>query len=71
MKTSRREFLKNLGLGAAGAGLATALPWEMFAKEKKMFFDISLAQFSFASDLFTGKLSTLDFPAKAKKRLWH
>jgi sugar phosphate isomerase/epimerase len=34
--------------------------------QPRLFFDISLAEFSFASDLWTGKISNLDFPAKAK-----
>ncbi|MDJ1481160.1 TIM barrel protein [Cytophagaceae bacterium YF14B1] len=64
--TSRRRFIEKLGLSAAGLGLAAAIPEELFATPKKMFFDISLAQFSLAGSLFAGKLSNLDFPAMAK-----
>ena len=50
-----------------GAGAAASLPWNLFAhSEKKLSFDISLAQFSFASEFFSGKHDTMDFPAKAK-----
>jgi sugar phosphate isomerase/epimerase len=68
MKMDRRNFLKKTSMGVAGAGLATMLPWQQLhaATEAKLFFDISLAQFSFASEFFTGKHSTLDFPARAK-----
>jgi hydroxypyruvate isomerase len=67
MKMDRRNFLKKTSMGVAGAGLATMLPWQLHAAtEAKLFFDISLAQFSFASEFFTGKHSTLDFPARAK-----
>lgn len=37
------------------------------APAPKLFFEISLAEFSFASDLWTGKMSHLDFAARAKK----
>jgi len=59
MNSDQREFLKQ-------AGSASARPPEILDKGKKMFFDISLAQFSFARDLFAGRLTTLDFPALAK-----
>jgi sugar phosphate isomerase/epimerase len=58
----RLDFIRQIGLGAAGIALAP----ELFAAEKKLFFDISLAEFSFASDLWSGKLTNMDFPAKAK-----
>jgi sugar phosphate isomerase/epimerase len=69
MNSNRRHFLKNMSMAAAGAGLASTLPGFLQAEPaaKKMFFDISLAEFSFASDLWSGKLNNLDFPLKAKK----
>ena len=69
MKSDRRDFLKKVSLGAAGYGLARALPAGVIKNfiDSKTFFDISLAEFSFASDLWTGKMTNLDFPAKAKK----
>ena len=66
MKPSRREFLKQLGLSVAGAGLAASLPWDSEAADDKLFFEISLAQFSFASEFFSGKHDLLGFPARAK-----
>ncbi len=69
MKTDRRHFLKNISMAAAGFGFASSLPEFQRAETagKKMFFDISLAEFSFASDLWAGKMTNLDFPLKAKK----
>ena len=66
MKPNRREFLKQLGLSVAGAGLAASLPWDSEAADDKLFFEISLAQFSFASEFFSGKHDLLGFPARAK-----
>jgi sugar phosphate isomerase/epimerase len=67
MKSNRRKFLKDLGMVAAGTGLATTLPWTAHATEAKMSYEISLAQFSLASEFFAGKHNILDFPARAKK----
>ncbi|MCK8490695.1 sugar phosphate isomerase/epimerase [Spirosoma sp. RP8] len=68
MSQSRREFLNQLGLTAAGIGLSSVLPTQSFAHmpAKKFNFDISLAEFSFAGDLFSGKMTNMDFPARAK-----
>jgi sugar phosphate isomerase/epimerase len=68
MQSSRREFLRQVGFGAAGLGLTGALADSLFAQTtpKKLFFEISLAQFSLAGPLFAGKLDNLDFPAMAK-----
>ncbi len=66
MKT-RRKFVKQLGLGTLGAGVMTSLPQSLFAQPTTNFaYDISLAQFSLASEFFTGKHNTLEFPARAK-----
>ena len=58
---NRRDFLYQLGAVAA----ASALPTSVFANPKPLF-EISLAEFSLAGSLFTGKLKNMDFPAKAK-----
>ena len=63
----RRKFLKDLGMLSAAAGLSSVLPLDSFAFEKKEFFQISLAEWSFHKALFAGKLSNMDFPLKAKK----
>lgn len=69
MNVNRRNFLKKLGLATAGYGLVSSMPGYLKAQSspKKLFFDISLAEFSFASDIWSGKMSNLDFAAKAKK----
>lgn len=66
---TRRSFIKHLGLGAAGAGLAAAMPkWALGETTgKQLFFKLALSQFSLASDFWTRKLDALDFPAKVKK----
>lgn len=66
MKT-RRSFVKQLGLGTVGAGLLTGPPQSFYANTAtKSPYPISLAQFSLASEFFTGKHDTLEFPARAK-----
>ena len=60
MKTSRRRFLAQAGLGALGLSFALKNP------HSKPFFKMSLAEWSLAPSLFTGKLTNMDFPAKAK-----
>jgi len=67
MEKSRRRFMKQLGMGALGVGAAASIPESLYARdEKKLSYDISLAQFSFASEFYSGKHNTLDFPARAK-----
>jgi len=67
MNQHRRDFLKSLGLTAAGLGL-TGLSAEAWAGDfqKKPFFTISLAEWSLHKTLFGGQLTNMDFPAKAK-----
>lgn len=69
MKKTRRDFIKRLGMGAAGVGIAASLPkWALAeAKEKELFFKLAISQFSLASDYWTKKADPLDFPAKVKK----
>jgi sugar phosphate isomerase/epimerase len=57
---TRRHFIKTTSQAAA----VTAFP--SFITDSKKFYDISLAQFSLAPVFFSGKMDTLDFPAKAK-----
>jgi sugar phosphate isomerase/epimerase len=64
MKTGRRKFLQQFALTTIGAGVATTIPLSSFAAPKP--YPLSLAQFSFASEFFSGQQNTLDFPAKAK-----
>lgn len=68
MPANRRQFMQQLGASAAGLGLATGLPADLWAETpaSKPFFEISLAEFSLAGSLFSGKLKNMDFPAKAK-----
>ncbi|MGF7216060.1 sugar phosphate isomerase/epimerase [Spirosoma lacussanchae] len=70
---TRRQFLNQLGLSAAGLSAAAVLPSSTFAAStlpaatrQGLTFEISLAEFSFAPELFSGKMTNLDFPAKAK-----
>ncbi len=59
----RREFLKELGIGALGVSL---FPSVSFAKEKKAFFKISLAEWSLHRTLKSGKLTNMEFPETAR-----
>ena len=66
--TNRRAFIKTAAMGAAGLGLAAALPEDLFATTAAdLFFKIAVSQFSFASQFWTKQLDPLDFPAKAKE----
>jgi sugar phosphate isomerase/epimerase len=64
---NRRSFLKNLGLLSAAAGLSSIVPLDAFSLERKEFFQISLAEWSFHKALFGGQMTNLQFPVKAKK----
>ncbi|GAB3506936.1 sugar phosphate isomerase/epimerase [Spirosoma knui] len=68
MNSNRREFIKNLSLTTAGLGLVTSLPSELLAatNAKKPFFNISLAEWSLNRTIKAGKLTNMEFPAKAK-----
>ncbi|GAB4492240.1 MAG: sugar phosphate isomerase/epimerase [Saprospiraceae bacterium] len=73
----RRIFMKNTALAAAGAMILSELPACADSKKafgaidpatgKRLFFDISLAEWSLHRALFGGKMTNLDFPLVAKK----
>lgn len=64
MYVSRRDFLKQAGATALAASTFT----DLFASpSKKLFFDISLAEWSLHKALFAKKLTNMDFPELAKK----
>jgi len=62
---SRRSFLRRAG-SLAALGL-TALPEWSCMSEPKLFFNISLAEWSFHVSLEAGQMNHLDFPAIARK----
>lgn len=65
MTTTRRSFVKQ----AAGAAVGMALAPAAFADitKKKLFFDISLAEWSLHKALFAKTITNLDFPVIARK----
>jgi sugar phosphate isomerase/epimerase len=65
MSVSRRDFLKKAGVTALAATSITNLLAESAAK--KLWFDISLAEWSLHKELFAKKITNLDFPEIAKK----
>lgn len=80
--SSRRRFLRNAALSAAGLGLASTslgLASPPAARvlnapgsaptpaNQDLFFKIAVSQFSFASQFWTKKLDPLAFPAKSKE----
>jgi len=68
MKTNRRDFIRSAAVGAAGLGLAAALPGYLYAANRKdLFFKFAISQFSFASEFWTKQLDPLDFAAKSKE----
>jgi len=65
MNFSRRDFLKQAGVAALAAA---ALPDLLLASpSKKLWFDISLAEWSLHKELFAKKITNLDFPELARK----
>jgi sugar phosphate isomerase/epimerase len=65
MSVSRRDFLKKAGVTALAASSITNLFAESAAK--KLWFDISIAEWSLHKELFAKKITNLDFPEIAKK----
>ncbi|HEV7349678.1 sugar phosphate isomerase/epimerase family protein [Telluribacter sp.] len=68
MTLTRRAFFKYSGLAAASLEFTSGfLATESYANvTKKPFFEISLAEWSLHRTLMSGKLTNMDFPAKAK-----
>ncbi len=67
--TDRRSFLKHLGVSALGLSVLPALGKPLIAApKKKLFFDISLAEWSLNKAIFGGKLDNLDFPKAAAEK---
>jgi sugar phosphate isomerase/epimerase len=62
---SRRDFLKKAGATALAATVITDLL--AAAAPQKLWFDISLAEWSLHKELFAKKITNLDFPELAKK----
>ncbi len=66
MNTNRRNFLQTLGMAAGAMAIAPELLAE--TPEKKLWFDISLAEWSLHKTIFNEKkLTNLDFPVVARK----
>jgi sugar phosphate isomerase/epimerase len=64
MYVSRRDFLKQAGATALAATAFT----DLFAEPaKKLWFDISLAEWSLHKELFAKKMTNMQFPELAKK----
>jgi len=64
---TRRTFIKQASLAAAGFSLLPS--FSLFAEEQKKFdFKISLAQWSLHKELFSGRMTNLDFPVVAKTK---
>ncbi len=68
-ETSRRNFLRNLGVLTAGASVIgpDVFSFNPTAESADLFFKISLAEWSLNGSLKSSKLTNLDFPAKAKR----
>lgn len=73
MDNTRRDFLNKISLASAGIGFSSLLPTGLFASpsltKEKFKAEISLGQFSFASELFSGKMKMMDFPKRAVQEL--
>jgi sugar phosphate isomerase/epimerase len=68
MNLNRRKFLRDISLATAGISVASSFSGCSFSKTTgRPFFELSLAEFSFAGSLFSGKMDHLDFAGKAKK----
>lgn len=69
MNYTRRDFLSTLGLASAGLGMSMLFPSVLNAKSTDALapftFELSLAEFSFASEFYTNKMTNQDFPKRA------
>lgn len=68
MKWNRRNFIKDVSMASAGFGICYGLSCRHTKPNamKKLFFDISLAEWSLHRTLQRGEITNMDFPAKAK-----
>lgn len=67
MNFDRRSFIKSSSLAVAGLGFSSFFTEENEINvAKKPFFEISLAEWSLHRTLKEGKMTNMDFPAKAK-----
>ncbi len=68
MNINRRKFIKNSGNGILGLSVISLLTNDMAmaSPSADLFFKISLAEWSLNKTLFSGKLTNMEFPAKAK-----
>ncbi len=72
MHLNRRNFMKQGGKGIIGLSAISALPlmsrniMTMAQTNSNLFFKISLAEWSLNRTIFSGKLTNMEFPAKAK-----
>jgi len=64
---NRRIFIKKSSLGILGIGLLPQFAFSEEQKKEDLFFKISLAEWSLHRTLQSGKMTNLDFPAKARK----
>lgn len=69
MKKHRREFIRDISLMTAGMGIGNTVLGNLktIVPLAKPYFEFSLAEFSFASEIWGGKMTNLDFAARAKK----
>ncbi len=70
MNNSRRDFLKTSALATGGFFMAASSPALIneYISKGSFGFKISLAEWSLNKEIFSGKISNLDFPAVAKER---
>lgn len=68
MKINRRKFIQNTGKGILSLSTISLLASNktMAKSSSDLFFKISLAEWSLNKTLFSGKLTNMEFPAKAK-----
>ncbi len=66
--SSRRKFISQMGGAAAFTFFASACASKKVMASDKMFFEISLAEWSLHKQLFAKEITNLDFPAIAKQK---
>lgn len=69
MDYNRKEFITSFGLLSAGVCLIPGtLMSRSFRKDGDLFFDLSLAEWSYHQPLFDGKITHMQFPSIAKEK---